>query len=306
MNYLTTDTELTSVANAIREKGGTSSPLEYPQGFIDAIQNIGPAVLQPKDVNFYDFDGTLLYSYTFTEANALTSLPASPTRSRLTFQEWNWTLAQIKAYITAVPGATIDVGATYRTTTGYTEVDITLTDILTIFFRISVANVSPRVSVDWGDGSAVETPSSTATLYMSHTYARSGEYTVSFMGGQFGFVSSTYVPFVTDVAQTNSMGVDEKCSNIVRRIRIGTNYKWASNGIRALDKLESISIPKGNASLSNFSVAYCDSLKCVVMPSDVTTSGSFDRNYSLEVFCFSPSLTSIVHQRSHLSRRCRF
>lgn len=35
--YLTTDTELTSIADAIRTKGGTVAPLVYPQGFIDAI-----------------------------------------------------------------------------------------------------------------------------------------------------------------------------------------------------------------------------------------------------------------------------
>lgn len=35
--YLTTDQELTSVANAIRTKGGTSAALEYPAEFISAI-----------------------------------------------------------------------------------------------------------------------------------------------------------------------------------------------------------------------------------------------------------------------------
>lgn len=39
-NYLTTDTELTSIANAIRTKGGTSGQLTYPSGFISAIENI--------------------------------------------------------------------------------------------------------------------------------------------------------------------------------------------------------------------------------------------------------------------------
>lgn len=39
-NYITTDTELTSVANAIRTKGGTSLPLTYPNGFVSAIENI--------------------------------------------------------------------------------------------------------------------------------------------------------------------------------------------------------------------------------------------------------------------------
>lgn len=39
-NYLTTDTDLTAVANAIRTKGGTSASLSFPSGFVTAIQNI--------------------------------------------------------------------------------------------------------------------------------------------------------------------------------------------------------------------------------------------------------------------------
>ena len=39
-NYVVSDTSLGSVADKIREKGGTSAPLEYPQGFIDAIDAI--------------------------------------------------------------------------------------------------------------------------------------------------------------------------------------------------------------------------------------------------------------------------
>lgn len=39
-NYLTTDTELTSIANAIRTKGGTNSNLTFPTGFVSAINDI--------------------------------------------------------------------------------------------------------------------------------------------------------------------------------------------------------------------------------------------------------------------------
>ena len=39
-DYLTTDTELTSVADAIRTKGGTSASLVYPTGFVSAINAI--------------------------------------------------------------------------------------------------------------------------------------------------------------------------------------------------------------------------------------------------------------------------
>lgn len=47
-DYLTTDSELTSIANAIRTKGKTSAALVYPNGFISAIQAIG--IYQSKNV----------------------------------------------------------------------------------------------------------------------------------------------------------------------------------------------------------------------------------------------------------------
>ena len=39
-NYIVKDTELTSVANAIRTKGGTNASLTFPNGFVSAIGNI--------------------------------------------------------------------------------------------------------------------------------------------------------------------------------------------------------------------------------------------------------------------------
>lgn len=38
--YLTNTTDLTAVADAIRVKSGTSTPLVYPDGFVTAIQSI--------------------------------------------------------------------------------------------------------------------------------------------------------------------------------------------------------------------------------------------------------------------------
>lgn len=52
IDYLTTDRELNSVANAIRTKGGTFAGLVYPNGFITAINNLPTgATLQSKTVN---------------------------------------------------------------------------------------------------------------------------------------------------------------------------------------------------------------------------------------------------------------
>ena len=52
-DYKVTDTELTSIANAIRTKGGTQAQLEFPTGFVSAVQAIptgGSPVL--KDETF--------------------------------------------------------------------------------------------------------------------------------------------------------------------------------------------------------------------------------------------------------------
>ena len=53
MDYKVNGTDLTSVANAIRTKGGTSSPLSFPDGFVDAIGDIsggGSATLITKSI----------------------------------------------------------------------------------------------------------------------------------------------------------------------------------------------------------------------------------------------------------------
>ena len=110
-DYLTTDTELTSIANAIRTKGGTSASLVYPTGFVSAINAISTQTPEKeiKDVNFFDYDGTLLYSYTEQEFAQLGALPDNPSHDRLTAQGWNWTKAEIDEQLSDV-GGIVNVG----------------------------------------------------------------------------------------------------------------------------------------------------------------------------------------------------
>lgn len=51
-DYKVTDTELTSIANAIRTKGGTQAQLVFPTGFVSAVQAIpsGGGVIRPLNV----------------------------------------------------------------------------------------------------------------------------------------------------------------------------------------------------------------------------------------------------------------
>lgn len=57
MEYLVQGASLTEVADAIREKGGTTAPLSFPAGMAEAVRNIqsGGSDLSAVDVYIADF-----------------------------------------------------------------------------------------------------------------------------------------------------------------------------------------------------------------------------------------------------------
>ena len=57
MEYLVQGASLTTVADAIREKGGTTAPLSFPAGMAKAVRNIqsGGGDLSSVDVYIADF-----------------------------------------------------------------------------------------------------------------------------------------------------------------------------------------------------------------------------------------------------------
>jgi len=58
-------------------------------------------VLENKDVNFRDYDGTLLYSYSKSDFLGLAAMPPNPEHEGLMAQGWNWTLADAQSYVNA-------------------------------------------------------------------------------------------------------------------------------------------------------------------------------------------------------------
>ena len=57
MEYLVQGASLTTVADAIREKGGTTAPLSFPDGMAEAVRSIqsGGGDLSAVDVYIADF-----------------------------------------------------------------------------------------------------------------------------------------------------------------------------------------------------------------------------------------------------------
>ena len=126
----------------------------------------GSSSASPKDVNFYDYDGTLVASYSLSEAQSLTALPDATTHSGLTFQGWNYTLEKVKAFTRPM-----NVGAMYITDDGKTRLHIRIAAEgrmnVPLYISQTVAN---GVTIDWGDGSATQTLAGTGNVNTTHTY----------------------------------------------------------------------------------------------------------------------------------------
>lgn len=130
----------------------------------------GGAPVVEKDVNFYDYDGTLLYAYTLEELQALTQLPPLPEREGLVCQGWNWSLSDLKAY-----GKPYDVLPYYITGDGATWYDL-VNDTgrnVTVTFRWKQYAGYEQPALDFGDGSETFTKAVTRneTVVCTHTYA---------------------------------------------------------------------------------------------------------------------------------------
>lgn len=276
-----TDDDCVASVTGTYEGGGGSTPV--PQ----------------KQINFIDYDGTLLHSYTKTEINAMTSesdLPANPSHTGLTAQGWNWTLTQIKAQLTAVPDGEVWVGQMYTTASGKTEIDVRmpsgrLSPILTIA-------VNGTVSIDWGDNTTPDTvtgSSLTTSLGPSHTYASAGDYTISISvtSGSFAFYGTSAQQLLRKNTTTNENKVYANC---VRAIRIGSGLKSVGQyTLCELGSLSSITIPSGLTSIGSNLCVDCYSLKSITLPSGITGIGNYEYNncYSLSSISIPSSVTNI-------------
>lgn len=70
-NYTVTDLELTSIANAIRTKGGTSASLAFPSEFVSAINDIsagggdGDAYIERTYTSIFNSTASKIGAYAF-------------------------------------------------------------------------------------------------------------------------------------------------------------------------------------------------------------------------------------------------
>lgn len=265
---------LSDIASAIREKKGTAEPINA-QDFASEIASIetggGMVADAPiKDVNFYDYDGTRLYSYSWDEIVAMTELPPLPSRKGLVCEGWNYTLEQIKEQ----PYKKADVGAIYNTSDGKTRFYIS---ILKPNGRVGVnpsnSNGGVDFIIDWGDGTNENVSAKADWVY--HDYLNEGDYVIT-MGNE------SRISLTDSGSKAFSFS-----SGFLRKVECGNNFTIGYQGLQNDRNLKSISV-SSTSHLDYTCFSGCLSLEAYMCKSGVRPSNRLFYESGIQIVSIAP------------------
>ena len=237
-------------------------------------------------VSFIDYDGTIVETWALSDLASKTELPTPPTHDRLVFQQWNWTLEDIKA-----ANAEMTVGALYTTTSGLTEFHIRVTKASGLAITCNMVG-----NKNWGDG--------TEDALTSHTYANYGDYIITCDGntivakvmGDTGVVQQTLLRVsISNSVTTIKASAFNNCKAL-QSISISNSVTGIGDNVFFNCKtLQSISIPNGVTSIWDNTFSNCYALQSISIPNSVTNIGSsaFSNCYALQSIFIPNSVTSI-------------
>ena len=289
------DAGMVIVADAIRAKAGITNQLVWPEGFKTAVDGIqtggGTTPGAPGDITFYDYDGTIVTSWTLEELATKTALPDYPSHEGLTCQGWNWSLVDLKT-----ANRKMNVGAMYITDDGATRLHIRIATVgrMTVPLHIG-QTVANGVSIDWGDGSAAETLSGTGNVNTSHTYAEPGDYIISLMP-QDGCTLSFGDGSISNCVMGSTGNNGRVYCNMLQEVYVGKNVTTIGSYVfQNCYSLASVTIPDGVTSIGNYTFYNCYSLASVTIPSGFASISNsiFYNCYSLAIVTIPDGVTSI-------------
>lgn len=193
-----------------------------------------------SDINFWDYDGTLLYSWTLAELATKTELPPLPSHDGLICQGWNWTLQDIKD-----AGRELDIGALYITDDGktrlYVDVDTETWDDFVLNYWQSTRNAT---TVDWGDGTTPETVDKGSYIEHRHVYASSGSYVIT-LSVKEGTTMELGAGASGRFLIANSEADGGRCA-MLQKVAIGERVtQVAERSFYAASRLKSVAVPSG-------------------------------------------------------------
>jgi len=289
-----------AISSAIIAQGGTVNSgdgLEEFPADIATIPVAPPAPISPtrSGATIYDYDGSVIATYTPEEFAALTEYPTHPTHEYLTADGYNWSLANAQAY--SAKYGYVEVGAQYRVTDGKTR----------LFIHLEEGRLEPQlglgingsVDVDWGDGSAHDTMTGSAvgtTVYQAHKYAQAGDYIIALTAtGSMQFNGTSGYGYVLTKsggnAQTNKVYL-----NALQSLYIGDSVTSIGNSaFYSCNSLASVNIPDSVTSIGSGAFNSCYGLGSISIPDSVTSisGGAFNSCYGLGSISIPDSVTSI-------------
>lgn len=329
----------TNIADAIREKLGSEekmTPAVMPDR-IRAIKtesgsgnesstagdndtgNTGStgSYMAEKDVNFRDYEGMVIRSYSFEEALALTALPEGPKHENLTFQEWNRSLAYVKEL--AGYGLKTDIYAIFTPADGKTKIKLWIMQEKFKEMWLFACAKGGVLTVDWGDGTIGQmdwtgfkaAKSSSVNRYLHHKYNVLGKYEVSISGTTqvslngdltevYGNSSASYGNVSPDTQSLlminagDASGVElQDAGDAIRSVILGKNVRVCGTAFEGA-KLKSLVIPKGTTFV-NASGVFCSSrgLPDIGLPTDLTAlNGEFNKG-PIERVVLPETMTSL-------------
>ena len=141
-----------------------------------------PTPVEEKYINFIDYDGTVLYSWTEEELQEATELPPLPIKEGYTNLGWNWDLVNLKTQPFPIWVGVYGVKPVNSSSALLYEFNPD--DPLDIAIQIDSMQSGKTLTVDYGDGTT-DTLSANGTF--SHTFSTAGKYLVKFAYDETNF-----------------------------------------------------------------------------------------------------------------------
>lgn len=313
--YLIQDTTLTGIGDAIREKTGRTElidPLDMRSEIL-SIQSSGAKETPiEKDFNFYDYDGTLLYSYSREEVLQLTELPPLPSQPGLICQGWNWTYEDIIQE--ANDGYYVDAGANYITDDGKTRLYV---EIEEDNYETTIGFVPKgNIILNWGDGSEdiniSYVTNTNMRYYYNHTYTNKGNYiiTLKATNGTFAINGNSYGSAL--FSPSNNSGGYQSLTDrtIFKRFEGGENLEILDSAFSFCSRLEIITLPQGTYLDCNSLFKSCFYLKAFIYPLTDNPSKSkilsfFYQNFNIKVISLLKNQNIVIGNPSSNSQSFR-
>lgn len=288
------------ITKGISSNGTYNAYEDGADGYSQVFVNAKPEVVPQSDVNFYDYDGTILYSYTASEFAELTEMPANSIHDGLTSQGWNWSLADAKAQVTAIGAC--DIGQMYITNDGKTRLYCHFEDAVKHFYF--GLGVNGTLLIDWGDEttSTMTGGNRSSATRIEHTYATAGDYviTITVSSGNFAFLGSSNYGYLFSKSDVNASNIHYPNLACLKKVELGSNVYFGNYSFCRCSNLEYVTIPSDMpSSVGTFVFYYCYNLKHITIPtkssSPITslTNYMFNYAYSLQSISLPKTITSI-------------